>query len=283
MISDPSSNQMVIFVVTGTIALVLMALFGISFISYYHRRQRETVLEKKALQQSFERELLQTQIETQNHTLQQVAQELHDNIGQLLTVAVMRLNTLEDEVDQPAAQRSVQQTRELIRTIIADVRTLSKTLDFDTVQRFGLLPSLTLELDRIQRTGRIQTQLETVGDPYSLGEQAEIVLLRMAQESLNNALKHAHARTLTVSTTYQPSAFLLTIADDGQSFDVEEATVRTLDRAGSGLGNLYRRAELLGGSCTIVSQTGAGTRVEIRLPVGIPHTNNWQAAKKSPD
>lgn len=150
---------------------------------------------------------------------------------------------------------------------------MSKSLDSDTVQRFGLLPSLTLELERIQRAGHIQTQLVTVGDPYSLGKQAEIVLLRMAQESLNNALKHAHARTLTVSGTYQPSAFLLTITDDGQGFNVEEATVRPLDQAGSGLGNLHRRAGLLGGSCTISSQVGAGTRVEIQLPVGPPQTN----------
>ena len=92
----------------------------------------------------------------------------------------MRLNALEDEITQPDTSHSVRQTRELIRTIIADVRILSKTLDYSTVQRFGLLPSLTLELERIQRMGRIQTKLVTIGDPYPLDEQAEIVLLRMA-------------------------------------------------------------------------------------------------------
>lgn len=264
--SDVSVSQMITFVVTGTIALLLMALFGVVFILYYHRRQRESVLEKQELKETYQRELLQSQLEIQNQTLRQIAEELHDNIGQLLTVAVMRLNSLEDEVTQPDARQSVQQTRELIHTIIADVRTLSKTLNFDTVQRFGLMPSLTLELERIQRTGRIQTQLITTGDSYLLGAQAEIVLLRMAQESLNNALKHAHARTLTVSADYQPSTFLLTIADDGKGFNTEDATARPLDQAGSGLRNLHRRAGLLGGICTIVSRAGAGTHVEIRLP-----------------
>ena len=265
-----TTTNAVFLLVSGTIVLLLMALFSVGFILYYHRRQRESVREKQVLTENYQRELLQSQLEIQNHTLQQIAEALHDNIGQLLTVAVMRLNALEDEVAEPDALQSVQQTRELIRTIIAEVRTLSKTLDADTVQRFGLLPSLTLELERIQRTGRIQAQLTTTGDAYSLGEQAEIVLLRMAQESLNNALKHARARTLTVSTDYLPNAFLLTIADDGRGFNVEDVAARSLGQAGAGLGNLHRRAGLLGGTCTVVSETGAGTRVEIRLPR--PHT-----------
>ena len=259
-------NGLIIIIIIGTIGLLLMAVFSLSFIIYYHRRRRESIREKQIIRESYQRELLQTQLETQNHTLQQIAQELHDNIGQLLTVAVMRLNALEDEITQPDTLRSVQQTRDLLRTIIADVRTLSKTLDFDTVQRFGLLPSLTLELERIQRTGRIHTQLIAIGDPYPLDEQSGIVLLRMAQESLNNALKHAHARNLTVSADYRPNAFLLTIADDGRGFDVDDARSRPLGQAGVGLSNLHRRAGLLGGTCTIVSQSGAGTRVEIQLP-----------------
>ncbi len=277
-----STTDALIVLITGTIVFLLMALFGVVFILYYHRRQRESLLEKQELKENYQRELLQTQLEIQNHTLQQIAEELHDNIGQLLTVAIMRLNALEDDITQPNAQQSVEQTRQLIHTIVTEVRALSKTLDYDTVQRFGLLPSLTLELERIQRTGRVQTRLITTGEAYLLGTQAEIVLLRMAQESLNNALKHARAHTLTVSTDYQSSAFLLTIADDGKGFDMGNATARPLSRAGSGLSNLHRRASLMGGTCKVVSQAGAGTRVEIRLPR--PQTAPQQGEQqKSPD
>ena len=248
----------------ATVFLLLVTGAPIVFVLLHQRQYHLYLRDKETIKNNYERELLKSQLEIQNQTLQQIGQELHDNIGQLLTVAVMRLNNLETQVDS-SAQSSVAQTRELIRTVIADVRTLSKTLDFDTVRRFGLLPSLTLELERIQRTGRIQAQLTTSGEPYSLGEQTEVVLLRMAQESLNNALKHAQARSLTVSTTYEPNAFLLIIADDGRGFSVEDAVARPLKQAGAGLGNLYRRAGLLGGTCTVVSQVGAGTRVEIRL------------------
>ncbi|MFD2569921.1 sensor histidine kinase [Spirosoma soli] len=232
----------------------------------YKQRYRAHQLALQALQETYQRELLQSQLEIQNQTLLQIAEELHDHIGQLLTVAVMRLNTLEDEVREPDIQHAVQQTREVVSTIITDVRTLAKTLDHNTVQQFGLLPSLKLELERIQRIGRVQTQLTTTGEPYSLGEQAETVLLRMAQESLNNALKHAQAHTLTVDLYYKPDNFTMTITDDGRGFEIEEVTNRNLDQAGSGVSNLYRRAKLLGGSCTIKSWKDKGTDVQIELP-----------------
>lgn len=260
------TEGVVIIVVAGTMLMLLLATFVASFFFLHQRRILKHKQELTSVAETFQRELLQAQIEIQNHTLQQIARDLHDNIGQLLTVVIMRLNSLEDDIEQPTAQQSVKQTRDLVRTVITDVRSLSKTLDHETVERFGLLPSLTLELERIQRTGRIQTQLVTSGDVYSLGEQPEIVLLRMAQESINNALKHANARNLTVSADYNSNNFTLTVTDDGKGFSVEEVTTRKLDQAGAGLNNLSRRSGLLGGTCSVVSRPGEGTRVQIQVP-----------------
>jgi signal transduction histidine kinase len=253
-------------VIIATLFLLLITVAPILFVLMHQRQYHRYLTDKEEIKNLYQRELLQSQLEIQNQTFQQIGEELHDNIGQLLTVALMRLNTLEDEVIDPDAQQSVHQTREIIRTIITDVRALAKTLDHDTVRRFGLLASLTLELERIQRTGRIQIQFQTSGETYSFGEQTETVLLRMTQESLNNALKHAQAQTITVSVDYQPTLFILSISDDGRGFELEDVAKRTLDKAGVGLTNLYRRAGLLGGTCSIVSHLGAGTRVEIKLP-----------------
>lgn len=260
------SMTMVILAVTGITTVLLMASFGVRFTLIYHKRRREAVMEKEVMKEAFKRELLESQLETQNQTLQQIAQELHDNIGQLLTVVVMQLNSLEDEITHPKTQNSLRQTEELVRSVITDVRTLSKTLDYNTVQRFGFLPALEMELKRIQHTGRIDVQLETLGEVYSLGEQTEIVLLRITQESINNTLKHANAKQLTITADYTSDIFVLTIADDGKGFDVHEVNTRGLSTSGSGFHNLHRRTELLGGICMINSQSGRGTRIQIRLP-----------------
>ncbi|WP_338870968.1 sensor histidine kinase [Spirosoma sp. SC4-14] len=253
----------IVIIATGFLLLVTLA--PILFVLMHQRQYHRYLSEKEEIRNEYQRELLQSQIEIQNQTLQQVGQDLHDNIGQLLTVALMRLNALEDEVAGNDAQRSVNQVRELVKTIIDDVRTLGKTLDHDTVRRFGLLSSLKLELDRIQRIARMQTSLTIQGEPYPLGEKIEIVLLRMAQELLNNALKHARAHKLVVDVDYRSDVFCLTIADDGQGFDLEKVMARSVDESGAGLTNLNRRISLLKGTCSISSLPGKGSRIEIKL------------------
>lgn len=250
----------------ATLFLLLITGAPIAFVMMHQRQYLRYLQDKEQIKSLYQRELLQSQLEIQNQTLQQVGSDLHDNVGQLLTVVVMRLNELEDEIAEPARQEEVQQTRELVQTVISDVRALSKTLDHDTVRRFGLLPSLTLELERIRRTKRIQADLTTLGEHYSLDEQTEIVLLRITQEALNNALKHAQAKNLYVLAEFRADSFSLTISDDGQGFIVTEATARQLDESGTGLSNLHRRAGLLAGTCVINSAPGAGTRVDIRVP-----------------
>lgn len=261
-----SESHYLIVIIIGSAVFLALATFITAFLIFFRQKQVVNKSEKQSLLEAHQRELLQSQIEIQNQTLQQIAEELHDHVGQLLTVAVLRLNVLEDEVTEPGVQQSVQQTQEIVRTIIDDVRALAKTLDHNTVQRFGLLPSLKFELERIQRMGRVQTHLITSGDVYSLGEQAETVLLRMAQEALNNALKHARAQSLTVSADYLPDTFTLTITDDGRGFGIDATTNRSLEEAGAGLGNLARRAGLLGGTCQVVSRPDEGTRVTISVP-----------------
>ncbi|WP_077920749.1 MULTISPECIES: sensor histidine kinase [Spirosoma] len=264
--NSESANAVFVAFVVGSIVLVIMALFSASFIIFHRRRRREVIRERKEMQEKYQRELLQSQLEIQNQTLQQIAEELHDHIGQLLTVAAMRLNQLEDDSIDAAVQQSVRQTRDVVSTIITDVRALAKTLDQNTVQRFGLLPSLSLELDRIQRTGRIQTRFIESGEVYPLGQQVDIVLLRMSQELLNNVLKHARARTVTVSVDYQPDRLTLTVADDGQGFSQDDVAARPINESGSGMSNLHRRAELLGGTLSVQSRLGAGTTVTVLLP-----------------
>jgi signal transduction histidine kinase len=272
MSTHPSDVIPIIFI--GTALILLSAGLIITLIFFNRQRYKAHQQELIATEETNRRKLLQSQLDTQNQTLQQIGHELHDNIGQLLSVIVMHLNMVEDETSEPGTQQSVQETRELVRTVIADVRMMSKTLDYDAVSRFGLLPSLRLELERIQRAGRLKTNVAVTGESYTLDKQTEMVLLRMAQEALNNAIKHAQAKTLTITADYNPDNFVLAVSDDGRGFDMSEATTRNIDAGGNGLSNLQQRAGMLGGTCTITSQPGAGSRIEIRMPRQLAHSND---------
>lgn len=253
-------------IIAGTLLMLLLVTFLTSFFFIYQKRMFKHQQDLAEAKEAYQRELLQSQLETQNQTLEYIGQELHDNIGQMLSVAMLHLNGLEEELAQSAHESTVRRMVESIEGTITAVRQLSKTLDKSTVKRFGLTESLNLELERIRQTGRYQTSLQVTGQPYALGDEAGIILFRMAQESLNNALKHAHAQNLTIEADYQPNAFTLNIIDDGQGFNPTEVAIRELTHSGSGLHNLSQRAQLLGGTCTIDSQPGAGTRVCVTLP-----------------
>ncbi|WP_229310878.1 sensor histidine kinase [Larkinella soli] len=224
-------------------------------------------MEKQTLTETYQREILQTQIEIQNHTLQQIGQELHDHVGQMLSLTMIQLSVLEDDLSGTAHRPAVRHAIETVERTLQDVRALSKTLDNGTVQRFGLKESLSLEMDRIRRTGRFQTQFLVAGAPYPLGEQAETVLFRMAQESLTNAMKHSGGKQLTLTAEYHADFFILIITDDGAGFNPEETSRRGAELSGSGLLNLRQRARMLGGDCLLTSRPDTGTRVEIRVPM----------------
>lgn len=264
---DKSVNEVFISLIAISIVLVVLVLFLIIFAFLFQRRQALFRAEKQSLHENYQREILQAQIETQNQTLQHVAGELHDHIGQLLSVAMLQLNVLDEALEQSPQHSVVLQTTSLIEQVLADLRTLSKTLNTDAIRQLGLRNSIALELERIRRTGRYQTELTVIGEPKPMEQQIEIVLFRMVQEAISNALKHARAKKLLVDINYQPTLFTLRITDDGRGFSQNPPQPDPQKNgSGQGLSNLNRRAVLLGGSCTIQSQPGEGCVITIMLP-----------------
>ncbi|MBL0355550.1 MAG: hypothetical protein IPP72_01065 [Chitinophagaceae bacterium] len=151
---------------------------------------------------------------------------MHDNIGQILILAKLNLNTFPPLAD-PDAETKVNDTRQLVGKAINDLRDLSKSLHGEKIAELGLPESVSNELKILQNTGLYQTSLEVTGSKYRLSPQKEMVLFRIIQESLHNALKHARAKKITVKLLYEPSLFRLTVSDDGAGF--EPATLNSAD------------------------------------------------------
>jgi signal transduction histidine kinase len=259
--------EVIVSFVAITLVLVLLFIFLLALVSLFQRRQAQFRAEKQALREAYQREILQAQIETQNQTLRHLGEELHDHIGQLLSVAILQLNVLDEELEKTPHASTIQQTGSLMGQILNDLRALSKTLNTDAVSRLGLHDSINLELERIRRTGRYQTELSVSGEPYPLNPQTAIVLFRMVQETISNTLKHARAKTIRVVLDYEPGCFRVGVADDGRGFQPKQTPDVTPTGNGQGLSNLHRRASLLGGSCTVLSQPGDGCIVTITIPI----------------
>jgi len=129
-----------------------------------------------------------------------------------------------------------------------------------TLEQDGLIGALHKRLAAVEGRADIQARL-LADDGIHLPLPEEATLYQIAQEALNNALRHAHATTVTVHLGREGRQVILEIMDDGCGFDPESVA-----HGGMGLGNMRQRAEQIGGVLKITSVPGTGTRVKVSLP-----------------
>jgi two-component system NarL family sensor kinase len=254
-------NEIIAIILIGSFFILFLAVIVIFAIIKYARRQQKHKQEKQFLHSQFQQELLQTQLEIQEQTLKTISQEIHDNVGQVLSLAKLNLNTFED-TESAYNQTKINDTKQLVSKAINDLRDLSRSLYGDKITELGLPVAIDNELRILKNIGQYQTELKVTGDSYKLQEKEEIVLFRIVQESLNNIVKHAKAKAIHVQTIYRPDIFTLTITDDGIGFDTGALLA---SQTGIGLKSIQNRIALIGGKFSLHSIPGEGTTVTIEL------------------
>lgn len=238
----------------GTILVIFLVIGIIAFLFVFRNRTWKHQKEKQLMQSQFQQELLRTQLEIQEHTLKTISEEIHDNIGQVLSLAKLNLNTLPNSNDP-----KIQDTKNLVSKAINDLRNLSHSLHGDIIAELGLQQSIEQELNIIESTRAFETALKITGTVFKINPQKEMVLFRIVQEALNNCIKYSGAKKITVLLQYLPQLFILQVEDDGKGFDATQ-------NVGIGLKSMLNRAQLIGGSFNLQSTEGKGTVVTIELP-----------------
>ena len=227
--------------------------------------------DKQNLEQKFQQELLKTQMEIQEQTFKTISQEIHDNIGQMLSLAKMNLSKF--EIDRENSDEAVLSAKNLVSHAVSSLRDLSKTLNTETIASIGLLKSIDLELQLVEKTAGIKTAMEINGAQHRLEPQKELIVFRIVQESLHNSIKHASAMHLNVHANFEDGVLQLSIFDDGAGFDFSGVSVN-----GSGLRNMQSRSKLIGADWNIESSPGHGTKIILTIPIAIgtkqQHDNN---------
>ncbi|GAA4339416.1 sensor histidine kinase [Flaviaesturariibacter amylovorans] len=254
-------DEVVIMIILASLLLLLLAVIVIVSVIKYKQRQRRHVEEKNAIRQQFNQELLHTRIEIQEQTLKHIAQEIHDNIGQTLSLAKLHLNTIGTREGHEGAEK-LGTTKDLVSKAIVDLRGLSRTLNSDAVLSGGLLKAVESELALIGRAGVFTTSLEITGQPVSLDPQKELILFRIVQEALNNSIKHSEASRIVVSLSYGENSVCTSVADNGKGAVRAPAADQP---GGTGLLNMKSRSEIIGGTFSFTS-AASGTEVRVILP-----------------
>lgn len=247
-----------ILILTVTLIVLVLCITLIVFFLYFQKKKTAYILKQKEIQQRFEKEINQSKLEIQEQALKNISWEIHDNIGQLLSVAKMQLNMVQYAL--PEAQKtSIAETGSIISKSLEELRGLSKSLNPETIKNKGLLESIQFEIERFNRLNVIDAQLKIEGESYNLSNEKEIILFRILQEFCNNTLKYAKAKNLTISFKYSPEKLGILAEDNGIGFDLED----TSKEKGIGLLNIKSRAELIGAKLRLTSEENKGTKLYI--------------------
>lgn len=253
-------DSMLILALSAAAFFTCITGFIVYFVVLYRNKQVKNKKEQERLHANFRQELLKTQIEIQEQTLNHTSREIHDNITQVLSFVKLTLG-LTKNLGEKETQVKINESRELVGQTINDLRDLSKSLSFEYITSLGLVKTIEKEVDRINKSGLIELSFLLDGEPYVLGEQRELVLFRIFQEALNNALKHSGAKLFKITLQYHSDLFNLTLEDDGEGFSLQALD----NKSGSGLRNMENRASLIGGIATIDSYPGKGCSVKVTL------------------
>jgi two-component system, NarL family, sensor kinase len=263
----PIKDQEIYFVIiVGIILGLLLVSFIVSILFLYQRRQQRQEQEIDRMKDMYEKEALRSQLEIQENTFKTIAQELHDNIGQMLSVVKLSLSILPIEKEHQAFEQ-VQNSQEILNKAIFDLSNLTKSLHTERIADIGLAESIRYELYAIRKTGIIKVQFNVEGVETPFSEQKSIFLFRMFQEMMNNILKHAKATEVIVHLQYSDNIFVMEIKDDGAGFDVTEKRESASSGSGVGLRSLFNRASIIGADISINSEPGNGTSILIELPL----------------
>lgn len=258
-VKEPLLHQEKLLIVYFIAVLLFFAIFAIVFVTAFQRRKNKFLKERYKAEQRYQRELANSKIEIQEQTLKNIAWELHDNVGQLLSVANIQLNILLNSAPL-LLQEQITETKVVVQESLQEIRSLSKVLNNEVVLKNGLLESLNVELERFKRLGYLEVTFQIIGDPVPLNSATEIIIFRILQEFLSNVIKHARASNLFVYLNYGEKMLDISASDDGVGFDTSQKTTS------SGMETMRGRAELLKAEYSITSEIGKGTKLILKYP-----------------
>ncbi len=275
-------SENITLILGGSIILLQFTIFIVMLILAYLKRGKKHLKEKAFMESEFEKQLLQSQLETQEETLHKLSTEIHDNVGQLLNSTKLLIGITQrtllhapnpipdldtalaeaiEEIDAiPDSANTLALADETLAKAILELRTLSRSFNKDWLEQFNFLHNLETEIKRIN-AGRTLHILLSGPETLTLKANQQIILFRIVQEILQNAIKHSGARNVDIRIKEENQLLTISISDDGNGFDEKNIT-KSL-----GMMNIHHRSRLLGGTAQWHTAAGSGTRVTIQLPI----------------
>ena len=255
-------TETVAFIIIATIILFVFIIGIILFMLQYRKRKLEHENEKTMINQKHTQELLSTQLEMQTQTMQHIGREIHDSVGQKLTLASLYTQQLAYENKAPLVTDKIENISSIINESLQELRKLSKTLTDDVIAENDITTLLKEECAKVNALQKCAVHLQHPQAVIKLSYQSKSILLRVVQEFLQNSIKHAGCKNIFIIVDATPQQLNVQLQDDGRGFEKN-----TVAGKGIGLRNMEKRIKLIGGKFTLKSIEQTGTIVQLEIPL----------------
>lgn len=252
-------KELVISIILINAILFIFILGIILFISQYRKRK---ILHKKELlnvNNNHNKAILIAQLQAQEQTMIHIGNDIHDGVGQKLTLASLYLQRMTMKQEEILNPENLKEVNQIIDEALNELRLLSKTLVNPELAQLSLIELLNLDIRRINDLGSLFVDYKVVGQSFELSEKYKNNVYRIVQEFIQNSIKHAECNKIEVELKFQKPFLEVVCNDNGKGF-IEEITPK-----GIGLSNTKRRIEEMYGKMDFYSKINEGTGLSFKI------------------
>ena len=255
------SNSIIFVYFIGTLGMVLLALSVFFFFVTYQKKMLKKQLELNETKAKQQEEILLNTISAQEKERKRIAQDLHDEVGAMLSVVKLNVGRIERKSEESVAKELAAETKSYLDEVITQVRRISRSLLPPSLEKLGLFFALEELANWVNKAEQLKIVCRKSGEQFRFDNKKELAVFRIVQELLNNAIKHSEATIIFVSTRFTPDYnLMISISDNGKGFNLEEKM-----NSGLGLKNLDSRIQIIGAKFKMKSKPGKGTTAIIYL------------------
>lgn len=235
---------------------------NLCFVGAFVYRYFKVNKEKKEAEELYLTQLYATKFEIQQQTMDNIGKEIHDNIGQKLTLASIYMQQLEHENKQTDTKEGIQNISGILNETLWEMRELTKSLTQNSISEQLIYDLIQKECERVEKLKIIKVKFLCYDKKLILDTEIKTILVRIVQEFIQNSIKHSECETISIVMHSLKQKATLVLTDDGIGFDLEKRYSN-----GMGLKNMEKRVKMILGTFAIESKINVGTKITITLPI----------------
>jgi len=266
---NSATPDFIVILIIGTSILLILCGVVIFFVLLYQRKVLQNKLEIQNLQTDHQKKLLKATINSQEKERTRVGQELHDSVGAMLSA--IRLNMKMITSDPSLFEKNSDEITAYLDDTIETVRDISHNLYPAGLKTFGMIGVLKEYLEKINNSGELKITLTEQGNSKRLDPSIELMIFRILQELIHNAIKHSRASAINIQMEWEPSYLEIEVRDDGVGFTSDQ-----LDpgKRGLGLYNISNRAEVINAKVFFKNADNGGACIDLQVPYQTTELSN---------